>query len=92
LDVKEKLGEAIFKVFFFIVMIIYFLIPKPLLNKILYDKEACEVCGRKLLRKRGWEKRWPKELRDLPIKCELCSSPAEIEERERIADKYVHLI
>ena len=92
MDVKEKLGETIFKVFFFILMIIYFLIPKPLLYKMLYDKEACEACGRRLLRRRGWKKRWPKELLDLPLKCDECCSPAEVEERERIADKYIHII
>jgi hypothetical protein len=92
MKIKEKINTVFFNTLLIVLYSITAIIPRPVFVWMFEELVECEVCKRKMYRRRGWRKRYPQELLDLQIKCEDCCSPEEIEERERLADKYTHII
>jgi len=92
MKIKEMINALFLNALLVILFVIIAVTPRPLLNWMINEWVECEVCKIKMYRRRGWRKRYPQELLNLQIKCEDCCSPEEIEERERIADKYIHII
>jgi hypothetical protein len=90
--IYQRVKKLLLSPFLFILYAITMIVPKTLFELMFYEWVECQVCKRKMYRRRGWKKIYPQELLDLPIKCEDCCSPKEILDRERLADKYLHII